>query len=299
MAINKPFSLNSERLCRFYAKELNLYGGRIRVGNFDISACRRDIENYLGNRERVIRKQFEDRLTKAAKEKLLSSQELNWIKEDEHCCHWAWGFLKESTPSTIGLSAIDATRLNINMGSVFSDLVGTEIPSDKEQRFHQIVTFLDELPDGIEQARFVHSVIKKHWASEPSLGSKKDALKWLEKGNREQCDWAWDYINGSEIPCGAYNPLTSKDRFYCIKVAYSLWNVHPDRKTLFIQGFRRAWSQKKFREQQSSKDILNTYIDKEAKIKLKKMSAIRNVKMNELIEILVNEEYERIRKTTM
>ena len=56
---------------------------------------------------------------------------------------------------------------------------------------------------------------------------------------------------------------------------------------------------KKFREQQSSKDILNTYIDKEAKIKLKKMSAIRNVKMNELIEILINEEYERIRKTTM
>lgn len=58
---------------------------------------------------------------------------------------------------------------------------------------------------------------------------------------------------------------------------------------LFLLQTRKAWSQKKFRDRVKGKEVLNTYISKEAKLKLKKIAKHHNKNINEIIEAMIEQ----------
>lgn len=60
---------------------------------------------------------------------------------------------------------------------------------------------------------------------------------------------------------------------------------------LFIIKTKKAWSQKKFRDSVASKKVLNTYISKDSKRQLDYLIGKNEMKINELIEMLINEAY--------
>ncbi|MEI7377863.1 hypothetical protein [Dickeya chrysanthemi] len=77
---------------------------------------------------------------------------------------------------------------------------------------------------------------------------------------------------------------------------YSVFDQWAENKSdseveLFIIKLKKAWNQKKFRDGVSNKKVLNTYISKESKRELDYLIDNNDIKINEMIEILIHEAY--------
>lgn len=65
---------------------------------------------------------------------------------------------------------------------------------------------------------------------------------------------------------------------------------------LFIIKTKKAWSQKKFRDGVANKKVLNTYISKGSKRQLDYLASKNGMKINELIEMLINDAYAKAKR---
>ncbi|WOD09042.1 hypothetical protein [Marinomonas sp. GJ51-6] len=66
-----------------------------------------------------------------------------------------------------------------------------------------------------------------------------------------------------------------------------------DRKALVIDKMKKAWSQKKFREKSSGKKPYSISMTLNTKQKLNAMAEEKGMKINEMIEYLVQNEFKK------
>jgi len=60
---------------------------------------------------------------------------------------------------------------------------------------------------------------------------------------------------------------------------------------LFFIKLKKSWSQKKFRDGVKDKKVLNTYISGESKSKLEEMAKQKGMRLNEVLEIIIDSSY--------
>lgn len=97
--------------------------------------------------------------------------------------------------------------------------------------------------------------------------------------NRDALDWIVSRMKDSKINIWSdndVNVLIRNDGWKCVLSCFDVFlflriseSKISDVK-LFLLRTRKAWSQKKFRDGVKGKEVLNTYISKESKLKLKK-----------------------------
>ena len=70
----------------------------------------------------------------------------------------------------------------------------------------------------------------------------------------------------------------------------------PDRKALIIGGMKRAWSQKKFRDKdkKEGKKAYSISMTEKTKQKLDSLAEHKGLKINETIEMLIRNEFEKL-----
>lgn len=80
--------------------------------------------------------------------------------------------------------------------------------------------------------------------------------------------------------------------YLAIFAAFDTWDAIPNLKRLFLNDFNKAWQQKKHRDNRQGKKVCNLVLREEVKEMLDEMAASRGIRLNQLVEALIEREYE-------
>lgn len=134
---------------------------------------------------------------------------------------------------------------------------------------------------------------------EKELLSKRERIEFIEKKypspfnfirDNNELDWLiprlvkGSIVNNIDINylCGIINKETMVSSF-------DFWALYKNESEikLFLLETKKSLSQKRFRDKVKDKEVLNTYISKEAKKRLKYLARKNNLNINQVLEILI------------
>jgi hypothetical protein len=118
-------------------------------------------------------------------------------------------------------------------------------------------------------------------------------IKWLVETNKEQCEWAWDYLCKQNIPPLFLYSIYTTDVYGSVISSLDSWNIMPDSKTLFFSRMNKAWNQKKQRDKDDGKKQCSFNL--KAQIKEKLDIIVENDKSNiaTTLKRLIEKEYDK------
>ncbi|EHE1574357.1 hypothetical protein JNP90_003807, partial [Salmonella enterica] len=105
--------------------------------------------------------------------------------------------------------------------------------------------------------------------------------------------WVMSYFDKNKMINGNVDFWFEKNLNLKVHSIFDQWveNKSDAEGELFIIKTKKAWGQKKFRDSVANKKVLNTYISKDSKRQLDYLASQNEMKINELIEMLINDAY--------
>lgn len=226
---------------------------------------------------------------------LIPSEQFNWLKESQVACMYIWQYITRRRP---------LSRLVWYQNDRYFTYT---LPISHNERYQNIIDYFDYsfLDDSRQRSKQeVLDLLKANWLE---TSKNTPSLSWLNHtvtATDDAIEWTQDYImnyNHSHLqsPTGRSQDIelleatTREEQRLSIIVALQHWQTHHDTKHLFYQRIRRAWSQRNSRKSRENMKAVNTYIDIRAKEKLDRLSKFNRVRMNEMLEIMIEDQYER------
>ncbi|MFT2098290.1 hypothetical protein ACMUMQ_08055 [Marinomonas sp. 2405UD66-6] len=281
---------NSERECAFYSDYL--------LKNIRSAS----IKNLRGNthEERVIKlneeleglikksrapKNFASQMRSAFKATQLSIQHFRWLdKKDERLCNWLWCYLKKATSQTEPEETVRNESLLLLSAKAFQ--------IERDTAAERQVDILDAFYHGEATASQQQEILELLKAKWHEIRQDVSVTNWLEDNNPTHWSWAWSYLqNNTQRPLEqAWLPSNDVEKRAAVIATLDL-SDNVDRKALVIDKMKKAWSQKKFREKSSGKKPYSISMTLNTKQKLNAMAEEKGMKINEMIEYLVQNEF--------
>ena len=249
---------------------------------------------FLNSSEKDKEKLIND-LLDVTKQSLLPLAELDWIKKDERACYFVWASVQNfdfyaapDHPTNPLMQNQPITVANYRVLNLKAN------PSNSNERFDEIVKFIDRVFQPLEWQMELIEYFKKRWSS---IYTSRRTLSWLNKNNEEQCRWAWEYINkpklmGAGPSAYRLKPTGCYEMYLAIFAALDSWDGHLDSQRLFLIDFNKAWQQKKHRDSRQGKKACNLVLREEVKQKLDELASSRGMKLNQIVEQLIENEYD-------
>lgn len=187
------------------------------------------------------------------------------------------------------------TRMPYTVGKMIHDLDVSILTSNISNIRTSIIRFFDRL------------VINKEWkchlllniqAQYLSASTNKKIHSWFNKQNTEQTDWTVNYMRTTL----SYHPLVPHEEnqnniiiqddiqsFFDI-----LFNENIDKYKYALSTMKKAWSQKKFRDENTKKKQFSINMSTDITFILNELTSMNGNRKskNELIEFLIRKEYE-------
>lgn len=291
------------RKARVYINELNINKFSEPLDEKNIAQYRNEIIGILSkNKTNEEKNNAINVIELLCANRLLPKKLFDWIRDDDRACYYVWG-------KTINLDTTNIQDKKINdtfkfgHGSIVNKketpnklevLNLNKYPADTQERIDQIILIFDLIDLDIQKKEKALHDIKNEWSD---IYSQKNNFKWLDFKNKEICEWAWNYIKNHSDFCINLSPINDYERYLCFYAAFDLWSAGKDTKKLFNININKAISQQKFRAGIKNKKALNTFIDKKAKEQLEFLSKNKNMKINQVIEYLIESEFNKLKKT--
>ncbi|MEP0071853.1 MAG: hypothetical protein ABJE79_04060 [Marinomonas sp.] len=283
---------NSERECAFYSDYL--------LKNIRSAS----IKNLRGNthEERVIKlneeldglikknrapKNFASQMRSAFKATQLPIQHFRWVdKKDERLCNWLWCYLKKATSQTEPEEVVKNESLLLLSAKAFQ--------IERDTAAERQIDILDAFYHGEATASQQQEILELLKAKWHETRQDVSVTNWLEDNNPTHWSWAWSYLqNNTQRPLEqAWLPSNDMEKRAAVIATLDL-SDNVDRKALVIDKMKKAWSQKKFREKSSGKKPYSISMTLNTKQKLNAMAEEKGIKINEMIEYLVQNEFKK------
>ena len=286
---------SSERECDFYTDYLlrnirsaslkNLRGNSLAER---VKKLNEELENLI-NKKRAPQN-FSTQMRTAFKSSQLPSSYFRWIdKKEERLCNWVWCYLKSITKNLEAESEQDPKREN-----QFLLLSGKAFNTERNNAADRHIDILDAFYNGeadIQQQQDLLEELKAKWQE---IRFNETIVNWLEENNPSQWTWAWSYLqNITQRPLEqAWIPTSEAEKKAAVIATIDL-SDNVDRKALIIDKMKKAWSQKKFREKSSGRKPYSISMTLNTKQKLNALAEEKNMKINEMVEYLVRNEYKK------
>ncbi len=289
---NKPRCIREGKIRRltFYKKYIEYHN----KSNFTFNSLvpnERSINKYLcESHPKVIeRNNFIDEMISLCDKYILPDDEFDWVKKDKRICFWLWLKVRDEKD-------IDTFYMGLSkpIRKTYDSFNINDTPLNTKERYNLITSFFDNLNIDVKTIREYLSKSKKEVID---IINNKINFNWLKIDNKEQCDWALRYIrNKDPIIFNKYITSTEcpEEIYLSVIASFDSWQTSAAEKELFLIKIKKAWSQKKYRDEISDKKLLNTYISQDAKRKLDRLTKGSKKKINEVIEDLINKEYEKL-----
>lgn len=283
------------RECRFYWNYLKKQNIALPAEPGDpLEYCRKinDIINSLSANISDNEKNVAE-MEASAKELLLSSKELKPLdKGIERMCYWIWCYcrLMDSTAS----NWLNTPSINYNVLPESSVYLKSNInlhPATAEERYDLIIKFLDFSQANLDSKRGLLAFWQQAWGEIYEA----ETFHWLDNKNNIQCEWASNYlVNDTEYKVPNWflpKPTTPQQMYDFTIAAFDIWDAHPDSKKLLIIKMKKAWSQKKHRDNMEGKKAYNFVLDNGVKDKLDAIAKDYGLKKNQCLEQLIEKEF--------
>lgn len=132
---------------------------------------------------------------------------------------------------------------------------------------------------------------KREWET---IKTPEKETAWLDKSNKMQLTWAWEYLNKFYKNINPFHPPQNNEELYSAILA-SFDNQSygiPSDKKLFMERMKKTWSQKKFRDSGKAKKPYHIPLTKSTQEQLEKLAKFKNLRRDQVIEKLILKEYE-------
>ncbi|MFZ5261799.1 hypothetical protein ACOY7H_02215 [Enterobacter roggenkampii] len=247
--------------------------------------------NYINKKEMVKYWSAEEFFEKSKREvegKLIPFSELEWID-----CERSLSFVANYIHAEYKLYAN-----NNNPSLLDIDLPEWSLGSDKGGvNYEGLILFIDyqcrvssfnHIRSNLERLKRSWLRIQKKFSNPFWFSSTRHDAKYLA-----DYQWVMSYFDKNKMINGNVDFWFVKSMNLKIHSIFDQWveNKSDPEVELFIIKIKKAWSQKKFRDGVANKKVLNTYISKGSKRQLDYLTSKNEMKINELIEMLINDAY--------
>lgn len=266
--------------------------------------------NQLINHHEINRNQ---ELLEASAHNLLPAESFQWLNEDQEACYFVWGLMKihggkqphEVIKEATGRINYDPSVTKAHRYTLPSQLMLYSMAaSSHQERLQNIQQAFDRAKFG----KFGNSKLgtmeeaKANWES----ARKAKTLEWVTIKDSDAEKWTCQYIESynhvlrqdfhrrtPQIPLQAVSSPSAKEVSLAINTALRIWYAHEDTIKIFHQNITKAWKQRELRRTRTDKKAINTYISNEAKNKLDWLTKQYRYRMHEVLEFLIDDEYNR------
>ncbi|HHK8567991.1 TPA: hypothetical protein ACQYCS_003590 [Vibrio parahaemolyticus] len=322
----EPLTAHSTRECNFY---INYLSNAIRGSNFKtvesfetLQECLKSLNQTISYQKSIgsiSYSQIKQMQAEFQKDQL-NSEGFSWLdKSDERLCNWVWCYLKYESSKRRRRNRrktdlyIDV-ELGLNLDITALDPNVIESKRETKPHYSQLCSqsfrntsnnLLDRRKDIVEsfhhselslpeQKTVVEALIDK-WKI---IFSDRRIVNWLSKGNTEQFVWTRDYIEkfDHQLVQEVWAPTNNHELKSATIALFDMLHDRPDRKALIIGNMKRAWSQKKFRDKdkKEGKKAYSISMTEKTKQKLDSLAEHKGLKLNETIEMLIRNEFEKL-----
>ncbi|WP_320151433.1 hypothetical protein [uncultured Tolumonas sp.] len=242
----------------------------------------------------------------------LNDNEFNWISIDnQRLVDFVWTSLKISTfkssKSDIEIS-FDLDNGITNKQSEFykthrknhpyKEMRLEENITDLKSKTESIKLFFDSWGEPLNIQKSLMSSIKEKW---DSIKNRTEIIDWLNR-NEELTMWSWSYIADNllnkKIPewvdiSSADQKENERKAKATIITLYDLLDRESEKKLLKSQLSKNGAQQKYREKEKNNTKALNICISIETKEKLNKLKITKKCSIKEIIETLIDDEFER------
>lgn len=300
------------RRCHFYIRHLR--EKRIIVDSEGYSSdevCRsinKALSYYL--KSSVERADFISNMKKICDYSLVRIKEFHWLYKSKRATYWFWHFFLKPEVMTVNIpsaaSSVNTPELTMPYPvTPPGSIAPLSVNSSHQMRLEAIVQYFDQwiidryidaqvFAQGFTPAKIKSQIIiqlKERWSE---IYNQKDPFGFIKDRTDENIAWAWRYIKNYPHALFEHRNLTPVSKEETELAMYGVWDTAPDDgigKKYFMSEFKKAWSQKKFRDNSKNTSVLNTRLPKNVKEKLDFMAAKYNKSIAEMVSYLIEGAY--------
>lgn len=285
----------SERECAFYADYLvqnirSASSRNLRGSSFQERIQKLNDELSSLTKKNRVPKTFATQMKAAFNATQLPTSNFRWIDvKDERLCNWVWCYLKSNSSHKNNKQDVISDSLKALM--LLSEKA---FSMDRGSASERHIDILNAFYNGEADTQQQLSILEFLQAKWKEIHINKVVLNWLEENNPRHWDWAWSYLqNITQRPLEqAWLPKSDEDKRAAIIATIDL-SDNVDRKALVIDKMKKAWSQKKFREKSTGKKPYSISMTLNTKQKLNALAEEKGMKINDVIEYLVKNEFSK------
>lgn len=248
--------------------------------------------------------QVTDRL---AEKYLIDKNKLAWIQDENTAC-WLWCYIKNRSrygysgplppPETTG--SVDPYTGKINSKSFSISIPGfydsTGIPDpvmNKKPLMDAIISFFDHW---FTERHIKHAEIeslKSYWAEVSNQKELNRPFEFINSRDERGVEWCWEYFKRKVtiLNWDVFRPASLTDKYMTLCGLFMVWRASPEAKKLILNNMKRAYSQHKFRINEKERQLFQSYIKPRHKKMLKSLAKENNSKINETIEMIIEDAY--------
>ncbi|MGI3080609.1 hypothetical protein ACRTEU_21190 [Vibrio alginolyticus] len=308
----------SFRECDFYIRYLQENFEDVQIDPVSefrtINECLNAIEDEICHLlDEESRSPFLTKMKRAFNLEQLNEEEFRWLdRSDERFCNWVWCYLKSESgkrrrrdrrkaDSYIDVefdSNLDIIDLDLETKPRYRQLCSQSFrntSNNLHDRRKDIVESFHHSELSLPEQKRVIEALLTEWKI---ILSDRRIVNWFSKNNAEQFVWAWSYIEkfDHQLVQEVWIPTNDHDLKNAAIALFDMLHDRPDRKALIIGGMKRAWSQKKFRDKdkKEGKKAYSISMTEKTKQKLDSLAEHKGLKINETIEMLIRNEFEKL-----
>lgn len=248
-----------------------------------------------------------ENLTTECKNEVLPEELFSWIDQKCHRqCFWIWLYMKKANvippedntnptnPGELVKEIFYNFDLDLNNefnGEVYNPILQTALFAATKPNLLRCPDTGMNTPQ--KSLRFGY---KKNFLNEMKLAwSKRNnkAHKWIEPENTVQIDWAWEYLK-KPMQLQLHSSMNSYEKYIMLITHTEQWNQDQIVLKYHLDNAKRAWSQKKHRDNRQGKKAYNFVLSEEVKEKLDQIAEYKDQKKNETLERLINNAHSEI-----
>ncbi|QIM49579.1 hypothetical protein G9Q38_10530 [Pusillimonas sp. DMV24BSW_D] len=236
---------------------------------------------------------------------IIPNERFDWLNENQDACSAIWGYLSTTANYFLFGQETQEPWIDQRQLILYHQLRLNPTPSSHAERFACIKLYFDTWiigPNSTYSKSLFMDNIKNRWVS---MLSEVKTLNWLNKPEREQCEWAWNYLEdyhrkeNSDFRPGipvlfSFHPINDHEKFLAIYGVLRNWTAHKAEKTLLLKNMSRAWRERQRRQDQKEKKAINSYVDVKVKERLALLARYNRCQINEVLSDLINKEYRRL-----
>ena len=290
--LNKALEPLSTRQIRFIVNSISLAQPELGLQNIPNSNIKESLIQRMCHLDNLI--DALDFYIAQMEANLLSELEFEWLKNDLRKQFFCF-YTLYNNPNNHSFVNHDMQSIKESIDLYIDNLnIPIAYPTSPQQ-----VTYT---PAGLDLKSNILLCVKQAFHS---IRDGDNYTKWLSKGDNTKIEWTKNYLQQNRFYLDKFYvdtdnidvirdiTLASLDSMYLVYSIDNKVSCLTSDKTIFIERMKRAWSQKKFRDNGKAKNQYHLPLTRTTKARLEKLAEVKGLSTTAMLDVLINTAYER------